>query len=61
MHSLSPSMGAKKCIIKERSDNIYNFVKSELTVNLGFGSIFCIALFKFFLAGYVLRNVYKVR
>ena len=40
MHSLSLSMRAKTCILKERSDNIYNFVKSELTVKLSFGSIF---------------------
>ena len=48
--------------IKKRSDKVCNFVKSELTVKLGFGYFFffCVAFFKFFLAGHVLRNVYKV-
>ena len=45
MHSLSPSMRAKTYILEERSENIYNFVKSELTVKLGFGSIFFVFRF----------------
>ena len=40
MHGLSPSVRAETCVLGERSENIYNFVGAELTVRLGFGSIF---------------------